>query len=548
MSTNLRATFQFLAKTENEAAVDVLIAGLNCPHQPSRDGSLRALLERRSAKGHQEVFRRLASFDEKAREVINERPDRLVGAASTGLQDADAKVCSTACEGILTLRLYEAMPALVTSLVDPEGKHRALLAETILKLTELFYGELSGVSDQPKRKQQEAVRNKITSALEDAVRKFHRHERMEVVEALLLVAKQKNVALRQMLQRTEDACHHAILEQLSTSSQGGVLRLLLGFLEDPQMPNVVAQVIGSRCDAKFVDHLLRTVGPRPSKIVRESLARFDSLAWADPEHPLFGSLGDAAQEGAVQVLLASSIDREEVREIIGSLLLSGKPGGRRAAAMALTQFAEPEATALIIKALNDEDPEVRAHLLVQLRPRRIPGALSMLIRMVDSTEEVVHKALRKAMPEFSYRQFLTNFDAMDDKLRPVAGHVVKKIDSEVVAKLTAETDGPSPVRRRRAVAAAGAMGLVHEMEQVIIKLLSDEDHMVRAAVAKVLADCKTMPTWEALRDALLDRSYIVQEAAEQSLERISRSLMLQVEEDEQEEGQVVDELAEEVTE
>jgi HEAT repeat protein len=68
------------------------------------------------------------------------------------------------------------------------------------------------------------------------------------------------------------------------------------------------------------------------------------------------------------------------------------------------------------------------------------------------------------------------------------------------------------------------MGLVSEVEQEIIKLLSDDDHMVRTAAAKALADCKSVPSWEALRDAMLDRSFVVQEAAVRSLELISRSL------------------------
>lgn len=68
------------------------------------------------------------------------------------------------------------------------------------------------------------------------------------------------------------------------------------------------------------------------------------------------------------------------------------------------------------------------------------------------------------------------------------------------------------------------MGLVRELEQTIIGLLSDDDHMVRIEVAKALANCDTAPTWDALRDALLDRSVIVQEAAEQSLQQITHSL------------------------
>lgn len=538
MSGSLKATFRFLAKTENEAALDVLIAGLDCPYQAIRSRALRALLDRRSPEGHREVFRRLSAMDESCRAIINQRPERLVGAVSNALRNPDAQACAAACDAIVSFRLYGVLPALTSVLVDTKAPHAALLAGTALKLAELFYAELSGGEDQPKRKQRDTLRDRITSCLEDAVRKFHRHKRMEVVEALLLVAKPKNVTLRQLFQRPQESSHKSILEVLSNSSRGGVIRLLLGFLEDPQMPRVATKVLCGRCDVKFVEHLLWTIGPKPSKPIADTLSRIHSLAWAEPGHPLFDELDDRAQEGAVQLVVASSIDPQEKLELISYLLREGKPGGRRAAAEALNQFEGPEVSTLVVTALQDEDPQVRASLLVQLRPRKIPEAYSLLIRMMDSPETEVKQALRKAMPEFTLGQFLMNFDAMEEELRPTAGHLVRKIDPDVAANLVLEMERPSPVVRRRAALAASAMGLVAEMEETVIKLLSDEDHMVRAAAAKALADCKSMPTWDALRDALLDQSYVVKEAAERSLEQISRYLVQQVEEEEQPEEAV----------
>lgn len=533
MSAGLTATFQFLAKTENKAAVEVLVAGLDCPHKPIRHGALRAVLDRRCPEGHREVFRRLSSMDERSREIINERPERLAGVVTDALQNATSQACAAACNAIVSFRLCEALPVLVSVLVDPENPHTKMVAETVLELTESFYAELSGTTEGPKHKRQDLVRDRITAALEAGVRKFRRHKQTAAVEAFLLIAKQKNIVLRQLLQRPEEASHQPLVELLSSSSRGGVIRLLLGFLEDPQMPHVVAQVLCNRCDAKFVDHLVRTVGPRPSKTVVETLARFNSIAWAQPGHELFDKLSNAAQQGAVPLLMASSIDRAKLLEIIGYLLLEGKPGGRRAAAEALAEFPGPEASALVVKALGDEDARIRASLIVQLRPRKIPGAFSLLIRMIDSPQEEVQRALQKALPEFTFHQFLANFDKMPEHWQPIAGYMVRNIDPKVADKLVAELNGLSPVRRRRAVTAAGVMGLVPKVEETIVRQLSDEDHMVRVAAAKILAESKSKPTWEALRDALLDKSFAVKEAAEQSLERISRSLAQQTEQIEQ---------------
>lgn len=541
MSDSLQSTFQYLADTENRAAVDVLTAALDCPYGPSRLGTLRALLERREPDGHAEVFRRIGQLDDKAREIIDDRPERLVRAAVEALKnDVDGKACPAVCAAVVTLRLYDALPAMVTALVAPQTDPRELLAQAILKLTELFYGELSGTAspaaggtaspaaggtgEQRELKRRDSVRVRVTAGLEDAVRKFHLHQQPETVEALLLVAKQNNVALRRLLQNPREAAHQTMLDVMADSSRGGVIRLLLGFMEDARMPLPVLRVIAQRCDERFVGHLLRKIGRRPSAAVAETLKRFTSIAWAKPGHPLFQQLDEEAQQGAVGMLAHSSMDRLHVLEMLGYLLFEGNPGGRRAAAEALAEFDGAEADSVVIKALGDEDPQVRAQLIPQLRRRKIPGVFSLLVGLIDTQDEAVLQALRKAMPEFSLEQFMANYDKMDERLRPTAGQVVKQIDRGVGSKLAEMLQGPSPVRRRRAVAAVAEMGLVDELEPLIAGLLSDDDHMVRIVAARALADSKSVPSWEALRDAMFDRSLLVKEAAERSLESISQWL------------------------
>ena len=532
MNAGLHGTFQFLAKTENETAVDVLAAGLDCPLKAIRDGSLQSLLTRSSPRGHQEIFRRLATLDKRCRSLINERPERLMRAAGAVLESMDGTECAAAMEGIVSFRLYDTIPALVARLKQKDAPNLDLISNTILKLTEQFYAELSDPKKRSKRNDLENVRRRITSALEMAVARFDTHRRPEPLEAFLLVAKQQNVTLRRFLREPRARSREALVDVLSHSTQGGVIRLLLGFLEDPRLPHAVKSVLSTRTDVKFVENLLRKTGPRPSGSVAKTLARIDSIAWARPDHPVFQALDGSGQYNAVQLLMATSIDRAKLFELLRFLLAEGKPGGRRGAAQRLAEFEGAEADALVVEALEDEDPGVRAHLISQIRSRQIPGAMSRLIGLVGSPQEEVREALREALPEFTYRQFLTNFETMDEELLPTAGHLVRKIDNDVRPRLVEDMESRSRLVRRRAVLATGAMGLVGELEQSIIARLSDEDHMVRVAAANVLAECETMPTWDALRDALFDRSVAVQEAAEQSLRQISQSLQTEVAEDE----------------
>lgn len=528
MSAGLKDTFAFLVKTDNEAAVDVLIAAMDCPQRAVRDRALRSLLARRSPRAHVEVFRRLSSLDRRCRSIISERPDRLARAARDVLHNVDEANSAAIFRAVLSFRLYDTMPALVGILKEKNHPNARLAAETIPKLTASFYQELCKV--QSERKDLENLRRRVTFALEEAVRRFDHHERTEVVEAFLLVAKPQNVTLRRLLQQPRDKVRQALVDVMSDSPRGGVIRLLLGFLEDRAMPQAVKKVISGRSDLKFVGNLLQKTGPRPSRAVATTLAGFDHFAWAKPRHRLFQQLSGTAQHNAVQLLMATSINREELFEVVRFVLAEGKPGGRRAAAERLAEFEGPQADALVAEALEDEDPGVRAHLIGQVRSRQIPGWLSLLFGMVDSPHAEVRDALRDALPEFTVRQFLGNLSSIPEALLPTAGHLVRKIDLNAEADLTEQMGGLSPVRRRRAVVAASAMGLVQDLEESVIRLLSDEDHMVRVAAAEALAECETVPSWGALRDALFDRSVTVKEAAERSLSQISQSLVHEVEE------------------
>ncbi len=521
------ATFRFLTKTENAAAVDVLLAGMDCEYPPTRECSLRAILERRTPVGHREVFRRLPTLDERARAIVMERPDRLVRVVTEVLREATAEDFGAACEAILSFRLYDAFPALVAQLVAG-SPFVDQLAATVLSLTEQFYAVMCEADPQTRTNKLESPRERITSALEDAVRKYHRHQRVEVLEAFTTIARQKNVTLRHVLQRSNEAAHKPLVDLLSQSDRGGVLRLLLSMLDDPQMPWAVMEVITGRTDLKFVENLLKLIGAGPSKNVAETMARIDRIAWAVPGHPIWAELDDDAQAAAVRLIGASRIERKDQLAIWEHLIAEGKVGGRRAAAAALARFEGAVAARIALRALDDPDPTVQAHVLRQLRPRKVRDALLILLRKVDTPHEVIREALREALPEFSFRHFMTNLDTMDEATRLQSGYLVRQIDIEVPARLLSEMHCPSPVRRRRAVLGADVMGLVGQMEDSVIQLLADQDHMVRVAAAKALADCATRPSWEALRDAMLDPAYVVAEAAEQSLERLSSSLMQNV--------------------
>jgi len=562
MVKGLEATFQYLTRTDNPAARELLEAALDCPSAPVRELALMALLTKPDRVLHRRLFARLEQFDAACKAILAKRSDRLSavvgeifvqtprkriqeqtrsasenkhGKPSDGRPFSEPPVPDKkfqknfiqACEAVQEFHLYDAIPSLVQVVESAHPVFADWAAGTVLELTKTFYKELSAA--QTSLKDLKTLRSRLTEVLQASASAYSRHGRKELLEAFLMVAKPQDAVLRRILHDRRESAHEPVVSILTQSMEGGVIRLLLGFLEYPQAPQVALEVVGQRTDARFVQYWAQQAGYCPPEVWKETLGRIRKIAWAEPGHPLWTQLDGQTQAGCIGLLLASRIDRLRVFQILEYLLQHGKPEGRRAAAAALAHFPGAKADALVLRLLQDSDPHVQAEAIRQVRGRNIPDALSLLIRLVESDQASVREALQEALPEFTCKKFLRTFDHLPDDLRQTAGYLVRKIDFDAPAILLAEMQSLSPVRRRRAVEAASAMGAVPELESNIVLLLQDEDHRVRIAAARALADSHSQPTWEALRDALFDRSLVVREEAEKSLEKISASLSERIE-------------------
>jgi HEAT repeat protein len=315
-----------------------------------------------------------------------------------------------------------------------------------------------------------------------------------------------------------------LVETLAKSERKGVIRLLLSFLDDPHVPGSALAVIAGRSDLKFVQYLLKKIGHEPSPAVAQNLKRIESVAWLRSGESLWQQLDDAAQHAAVRLVMASGIPRLQAFAVIEKVLLHGKIGGRREAARALVEFNGAEANTLALKALEDRDPQVQANIVLQLRNRGIPGVLPGLVELVDSPHAVVRKAARESLAEFSFRRFLGAFDMLDDDVRESTGLLVKKIDPQTVPLLREEMRSLVRTRRIRALTIARLINVVEPLEETILQLLEDGDHMVRVEATAALGRSGTAASQQALQHALSDSSEIVRQNAQRSLqERAGRA-------------------------
>ncbi len=522
MTSPLDITLELLAKTRNEAADAVLLPALDSHEPEIRDGALRILLERGCIDAQRYAVGRLHTFNAQWRELVGEYRGRMSIAIRDAVLSADVQSCKNGCELLLQFRDYELMPALVNAAEDETNPNRGLAAHSLLQLAEMLYDELATPLDPYNRRDPQRLRQQAVGTLEQSLLRYNRHRVVAVLESFLLLANRDNPTLKAILSDPRNGNYLPLTDMLTHSPRPGVIRLVLSFLDDAHAPSAAITLLAYRHDDHFVDCLLRKIGTEPTAVIAHNLRRIEHIAWLQSEEIILQRLDEMGQRAAVALAVRSGVNRRAVFKMLEALLLRGKPAGRIAAAEALADFNGAEANTLAMRALLDDAPEVQARILPQLRQRGIPGAVGKLIELLDSPHAVVRAAARESLAEFSFKRFVAAYDMLDEEVRRSTGEMVAKVDPDCIPLLLDELRSPARSRRLRALSMAASMALAGRIEYELHERLLDEDHLVRAETARVLAKCDTPDTSDVLREALSDTSLTVREAAEASLKTLKQ--------------------------
>lgn len=522
-TTGLAATYACLAATANEAADDVIRAALRSPRMAVRAAALQTALNRLSPNCQRWLIEHLHECDEPMRARIMAERDIFTTAVRDAILSPNEQSCQNGCEAVVWLRIYDLIPTLLAGTEDKSNPRQPLIAAALLRMIEIFYEELAGPRDYTKRRDPQRLRDYYLSMLEHSLQRYAKHQSAEILEAFLLLVPRDNSLLKQILNEPRHPAYLATTDMLTHSTRGGVMRLVLSFLDDPHAPSSSITLLAYRTDHKFLEYLLKKIGYEPTSIVAANLKRIETVAWLQKDLSMLSRFDESCQHAVAVVAMRSGMPRKTAFRVLEWLLLHGKAAGRRAAAKLLHEFQGTEANALLLQALADPDPLVQALLIAQLRPRGIPGAMGRLMDYLQSPHEAVLQAARESLNEFSFKKYLSLHDILEPDVRRSTGELVLKVDPQALTELMNEFKAPSRTRRIRAMAITQTLDIVYAMEESLIELLNNDDHVVRAEAVRLLSQCDTESARKGLELALLDRSVTVQDAARAGLQELENA-------------------------
>jgi hypothetical protein len=510
-------TIDALAKSHNEAAVPTLMAALAAGSGPVFEGAIAGLVARRNKGGHLEVLRQWRQLTPAQKQIVEKGRHKMGGALREALLEGDDQLFDNAREFVDASGDFDLIPTLVMVAEQPNGERSRAALDLTARLIDQLLGWIENNREPVIGRDPETIRYCVLESLERSVERFREHQRPELLEAFVVLAGPHCGTLLGILEASYHPCHASVVHTLVESRNPGVIRLLTTTLTTKEAPQVIRHVIARRTDRPFVEALLAMPLDLKTGPLRRNLARMKSIACCEASQQLCVQYGAEQQAAAMRLFAATGAADEQKLALAETLLKHGAVAARVAACETLRPVGGQRANKLILHALTDPEGAVQAAAIRQLRERRIPGTMAKLVEYVGSEDELVSAAAREALAEFSFDNFNSRFDLLDEEARKMMGVRVAKVDLEAVDRLKQELSHPGRRNRLRGLQMAAAMEVVPQLGEALIERLQDEDHMVRTAAAEALQHCSTADVRAALQAAVGDKSVAVQNAAKNSL-------------------------------
>jgi HEAT repeat protein len=525
MHSGLKKTERVLAESRNRAVLPLLATSLHSAEAEVRAAAIRATMRRRDIQSHTQLLRHFNRFNEAdvvaLRAAYQTMPHHAAPALKAALANGDAALCDNACRFIESCRAYELIGTLVSALDRPHRHHAGQISATIAHLARTLHDELSEwtrgdrIGPDPT-----FARHQLLAATEKSLAGAKATPRQEIVDAFLLLTPIDSESLLQIMRDVRHPSHDALAATLTSSPSLAMVERLVDFLHDTTAPKSVLEAIAQRTDRVFTNSLFHELKhPVPLRVLH-NMKQLQSVAWLDSQRAFLLELDGRAQAVAVDLAIASGINRDAQFALLKMLLTSGLAEGRRASCNALGLFDSPEATTLVLGALGDPDCAVKAAAFRQLRQRRVPNALSLLVAELNSPSIEIREAARSSLAEFNFVRYRAMFDLLDDEAARTTGILVRQVDPSVREKLEEDLTAPSISTRKRGIEMAVAMKAIQDVSDQLVELARHENVALRTDAVTALGHAEGPRVVEALTAAARDSNRSVADAAQHSLSRL----------------------------
>lgn len=524
MADGLALTFQVLDSSRNSAVGDVLACAYDCQDPQIRSQAINAIVKSGRGKGCLRIVETWHDLDSDLRQVILDKPRVMTAAIRESLKSNDRQVIENGLELAHLIVEPQLVPDLIRMAEDERSAMRPIAASALIAISKAMAHGAKASQDQARSyAQRNTIHSQVIECFEKSLERYGVHRCSEIVDAFLMIVDCTNHVLRTCLRSPKDPAMAAVMKILMESNREEIVeRLLVKYLTLTDTPPTIVRVWSQRTDLAFIESFCSKVGRFPSEVIRRNLQRMKNIQWLTGSLGHLGELNENRQIGVVQILRFSTMNTNDVFRVIEYLLANSEADVRHRAAEQIKNIATPASDRLVLRYAQDNDPKVQTIMLGQLKERNLPGATTILMQALDSEHPQVQAAARRCFPDISIDRYLATFETKDEATQISTGELLLKIDEQAIPKIGEELENGTRNRRLRAIQVVETLGLLETLVESVASVLDEDDYFTRLQAVLALGRCRNSVARSALRDALMDESTKVRQAAEKALQGMAR--------------------------
>ena len=510
-------TIKLIGKSENPAAIEILQGLLAHPDEDFRKLAFNSLYLKKTPEVYVLLFKQFLKDEEFWGQPGKVPGDRLAKLADAALRDPSKEHRETAAEITMKYKLYEMLPTVVLYIESQDTQLAASMRKTLLQLAESFFNDIME-APEGERVNFDRKREWFVMQLDPPIKRYSVNGIDEVLQSLLIIGKKDFDTMKLITADHRSAAAKKIGELLRTGTHRSYLRVLLNYVGDPDSPAVMDVIIAERSDALFVRKMLEVVGRDPSPEFRAALKRFQDITWLNASNPELPELVEGLETNALQLLQSVSMPKERIIPLYQFFLERPSVESRRVAAETVRWLVGDEINRLLLKFVDNSDPQTTAILFKLLKSREVPGIDEIMPKLIERPDMIVRQAIYDMVPDLHVETFASRISTMTPMTAQTMGRYVRLVDPNTFKTIDDDIKSPIPIRRASACKVAMVTGYGKDFLPRLIEIAEEDDEMsVRLSAISALSTILVKEALETLQHLMGDRSTDIRDAVEMAV-------------------------------
>lgn len=484
----LQLTYEILATTRNEAAVDVLLSALLDPNDPNRRLAMQALVRRTDPRAPERLLAVWDKLNPKDAQIL--RPKRKwITPAIKSVLDRGGDGLLNAIQAANDLGVTDVAPQLILLAECASASDVKIAASNAVVNMAQPLGR-----DVRDDRGQATARNPVLSRLADSVRRFSMHRNEDMVKAFLLITSWGDADLRQML-GAKTSERELLCKCLRNSTDPGVMELLAGFIRRRNLPSWLAKIITERDDEGFRDQLLAQVGAEPLTNSLRNLREMGRLACCRGGEDILDSVPVHLHAPLAHVYNETNQDTVATLNLVAAVIERGTNAAVSAGAVVLGRSKSVDIDLWMRAAIPVADADLEA-----IKYDATAKLLKRMIELLSHKDAAVVRGAHQILEPLHADQMLSRFQSLRPRSRRRLGRVVMMVDSGAIDRVKDGLRHPVLGKRMDAIAMADALAVVDLLADSFAHISREDHQEARARAANVMADACSNQTLEILQE------------------------------------------------